>query len=163
MASQNIVETRTQEVTNYIEKLGLLNKYDPSSSKIGVADDGKLYSSWTWLSSIERTYYGQSREITINHISDEIKKATELYNNILDDIQKNDGEIKNSLGVLASSFKEQLVLWQAGINTFLEIYSGDDIILEKIQTIDKLITETVNRQLFELPKDAYFGYDGGIY
>ena len=83
----NIVETRTQEVAGFITKLGLLKDYNLTSSKIAVADDGSLYSSWSYLSAIERKYSGQSRINTINHIEDEINKALELYGNILNDIQ----------------------------------------------------------------------------
>ena len=159
----NIVETRTQEVASFITKLGLLKDYNLTSSKIAVADDGSLYSSWSYLSAIERKYSGQSRINTINHIEDEINKALELYGNILNDIQhSNNATTKHSLGQLASTYKEQLVHWQVGINTLKQVYSGDEEISNKVGIIDGLITDTITRQLFTASNDSYgLPYDDG--
>ena len=156
----DIVKTRTHEVTAFIDKLGLLKDYNLTSSKIAVSDDGSLYSSWSYLSALERAYSGQSRINTINHIETEIGYAIDLYNNILNDIQHtNNATSKHSLGQLASSFKEQLVHWQVGINTMKQVYHGDENISNKVGTIDKLINETISRQLFTSHSDSGINYD----
>ena len=148
-ASDDIIKQRTREITAFIDKLGLLKDYNLTSSKIAVSEDGKLYSSWCYLSALERAYSGQSRTNTINHIESEINLAVDLYSNILNDIQQSAcSSTKHTLGQLASSFKEQLVQWQVGINTLKQVYQDDEIIAEKVGIIDTLINDTISRQLF---------------
>tara|TARA_B100000902_G_C27309917_1_gene917757 strand:+ start:2493 stop:2990 length:498 start_codon:yes stop_codon:yes gene_type:complete len=158
--NQDIVEKRTHEVAAFIDKLSLLKDYNLTSSKIAVADDGSLYSSWSYLSALERKYSGQSRMNTINHIEAEIGNAVDLYNNILNDMESGlDTTTKHSLGQLASSFKEQLVHWQVGINTMKQVYHGDEEVSNKVGIIDQLISNTISRQLFTTNSDPAL-YDG---
>ena len=162
ITNQDIVEKRTHEVAGFIDKLGLLKDYNLTSSKIAVADDGSLYSSWSYLSAIERKYSGQSRMNTINHIEAEIGNAVDLYNTILNDMESYGVDVttKHSLGQLASSFKEQLVHWQVGINTMKQVYHGDEEVSNKVGIIDQLISNTISRQLFTTTNYDPALYDG---
>tara|TARA_B100002019_G_scaffold276896_1_gene276166 strand:- start:348 stop:857 length:510 start_codon:yes stop_codon:yes gene_type:complete len=163
-AGDNIVKKRVDEVTAFIDKLGLLRDYNLTSSKIAVDNDGKLYSSWSYLSALERYASGQSRNNTIRHIENEIGLAIDLYNNILNDIQTcTSSHEKHSLGQLASSFKEQLVQWQVGINTLKQVYHDDEAISEKVGIIDNLINDTISRQLFNSKTDDDLPYCGEFY
>ena len=160
----DIVKKRVDEVTAFIDKLGLLKDYNLTSSKIAVDNDGKLYSSWSYLSALERYASGQSRKNTITHIESEIGTAVDLYNNILNDIQTcGSSHEKHSLGQLASSFKEQLVHWQVGINTLKQVYQDDETISEKVGIIDNLINDTISRQLFTTAQDDAPPYYGEFY
>lgn len=163
-AGDNIVKKRVDEVTAFIDKLGLLKDYNLTSSKIAVDNDGKLYSSWSYLSALERYASGQSRNNTIRHIENEIGSAIDLYNSILNDIQTSvSNNEKHSLGQLASSFKEQLVQWQVGINTLKQVYHDDETISEKVGIIDNLINDTISRQLFTSNPDDALPYYGEYY
>ena len=162
--NNDIIKQRTEEITALIDKLGLLKDYNLTSSKIAVSEDGKLYSSWSYLSALERAYSGQSRTNTINHIESEIKIAIDLYSNILNDIQLSAcSNTKHTLGQLASSFKEQLVHWQVGINTLKQVYQDDEIIAKKVGIIDTLINDTISRQLFTPARDDALPYYGEYY
>ena len=70
---------------------------------------------------------------------------------------------KHSLGQLASSFKEQLVHWQVGINTLKQVYQDDETISEKVGIIDNLINDTISRQLFTTAQDDDPPYYGEFY
>ena len=81
----------------------------------------------------------------------------------MNDIQhSNNATTKHSLGQLASTYKEQLVHWQVGINTLKQVYNGDEEISNKVGIIDGLITDTITRQLFTASNDSYgLPYDDG--
>ena len=156
----DIIKQRTCEITSFIDKLGLLRDYNLTSSKIAVSEDGKLYSSWSYLSALERYASGQSRNNTINHIESEISLALDLYSNVLNDIQQSEcSDTRHALAQLASSFKEQLVQWQVGINTLKQVYQDDEIITKKVGIIDTLINDTISRQLFKTPSEHEIDYD----
>ena len=70
---------------------------------------------------------------------------------------------KHCLGQLASSFKEQLVHWQVGINTLKQVYQDDETISEKVGIIDNLINDTISRQLFTTAQDDVPPYYGEFY
>jgi len=120
------------------EKLqGLIDLADYGSGKLGVYDE-KLYVSWSWLQSMQRIYYGESRS-----------KLIEFLKNVFDDYKIFNKMVNNCLlyGMYTDEITdittEQNMLiqqWIKGLSILKEQYIDDTEVVEEINKITSRYT-----------------------
>ena len=120
------------------EKLqGLIDLADYGSGKLGVYDE-KLYVSWSWLQSMQRIYYGESRS-----------KLIEFLKNVFDDYKIFNKMVNNCLlyGMYTDEITdittEQNMLiqqWIKGLSILKEQYIDDAEVVEEINKITSRYT-----------------------
>jgi len=120
------------------EKLqGLIDLADSGSGKLGIHDE-KLYVSWHWFQSIQRIYYGESRN-----------KLTEFLKNVFDDYKIFNKMINNCL--LYKMYTEEIneitteqnmliKKWIKGLSILKEQYVDDTEVVEEINKITSRYT-----------------------
>lgn len=129
---------------NFRSKLEALEKLSENRiGKVGIYND-RIYLSWDWFQSLQRKYYGESREKTLSYI---VKIFSEyfIFYKILErawlyekNLELNDEKLKNAIRLRQLNY-EQMDKWYIGLGFLSKQYYSDKKITKQLEEIREKI------------------------
>lgn len=150
----NITESIIVTESNYSEiadkynsmfsALCLINENNPC--KLGIHYD-RLYKSWNTLGSVQRKYYGESRETLINYLENSFQKYVQFYNNMFSLLLKRNNGLIHEIATTIDVSKLNIGNWINGLKGVIATYPNDKTIESKINIIISLLTGILSKKV----------------
>lgn len=124
--------------------LCLINEDNPC--KLGVHED-RLYKSWNTLGSVQRKYYGESRETLINYLENSFQKYVQFYNNMFRLLLKRDNGLIHEIATTIEVSRLNIGNWINGLKGVIATYPNDKTIESKIKIIISMLTGILSKKV----------------
>lgn len=108
---------------------------EDNTCKLGV-HNGKLYKSWNTLGGVQRTFYGESRDILVKYLQENMNKYIQFYNNVFSLLLNNrENSLIHEIATTIEVSKLNILNWIKGLKGIIASYPNDISIKTKINTI----------------------------
>ena len=145
----SLFQKRKELMSQYYESLSELAQLTESNvCKLGVSD-GKLYRSWSWGSSIQRNFRGESRKSTIDHISNCITDVISIYDSVFDTLQEPmnpNYEVRTGNAEMLAETKKHMMMWRNGLQSLALMYQDDEETLSQISEINASLSFRISKR-----------------
>jgi len=135
----SLFQKRKELMSQYYDALSELAELTESNvCKLGVSD-GRLYRSWSWGSSIQRNFRGESRKTTIDHISNCITDVISIYDSVFDTLEQPmnpNYDVRTGNAELLAETKKHMMMWRNGLQALSIMYQNDEETLNAISEIN---------------------------
>tara|TARA_B100000282_G_C31712771_1_gene481959 strand:+ start:628 stop:1110 length:483 start_codon:yes stop_codon:yes gene_type:complete len=124
--------------------LCLINENNPC--KLGVHEN-RLYKCWNTLGSVQRTYYGESRETLINYLEENFQKYVQFYNNMFSLLRKKNNGLIHEIATIIDVSRLNIGNWINGLRGVAATYPHDKTIKSKITIIISMLTGILSKKV----------------
>jgi len=143
-----ITENNYREVADkynsMFSALCLLNKENPC--KLGI-HNGSLYKSWSTLSGVQRSYYGESRNVLIDFLETNFSKYVQFYNNMFGLLNNYDSGLIHEIATTIDVSRLNIGNWIKGLEGVAATYPDDKTISSKINNIISMLTSILSKKV----------------